>query len=763
MYQLRYNKIPQKWNNGLPIGNGRLAAMYWGDENKDIFSLNHEYLWRGKYRGKVADEVADKLPVLRELLKKRDYFRATVYANLFWGGLGGNSGTVPGRIDSYQPAGNLVFEFGKTAEDGRVPETAAENRCILDVQEGLMTAERAVKAGGENKVRCEAFCDCNDGGIIVRWKSCGEDKSRFAGRLRFERTDDPEAEYSYSCSREQISFTCRFICGIEYRVEVRVRTDGRINAEADGIDITDASEVICCTNIILSEGDIREFGFDFPHLLEKHTERFRSYMDRICFELDAPDCEEYTDVRIRRLKDGAADIKLQALYFHYGRYLMLSSCICGKLPPNLQGKWNQKIVPAWKCDYHLDINLQMNEWMLESMNFPEFAEKLTEFLLTFMKKGRVSAKNLWGCRGIFLPLASDVWADCTPESFGYAVWVGAAAWIAQPMWKHYLYTGDKEYLRDKAYRFFKEVAWFYEDFLAEDEEGVMQIMPSQSPENRFVGAGKVASVGICTSSAIDVQLAYDALGYAIAAAEILETDACAAEKWKQLRSRLPEFAVGSNGLLREWNEEFEEEEPGHRHLSHLYGLFPSDIFTPGGRRKEYDAAVKAFDHRMESKSGYTGWSRAWIANICARIGRPEDFYEQVTGLLTDFATESLLDIHPDMKRPGIDFAIFQIDGNFGMVSAVSEALCSSFDGKVHLLHALPKQWADGHLSGFKLPGGHTLSLTWKNGRVKNWEVTIGYSGKVVLVVNGKDVTVEGRPGETVKAEENDCTVQKIVK
>lgn len=729
MYKLKYSKIPEKWINGLPIGNGRLAAMYWGDNTKDIFSMNHEYLWRGKYRGKESNMVADKLPVLRELLKKRDYFRATVYANLFWGGLGGDSGTLPGRLDSYQPAGNLVFEFSQATE---------KSESELDIVRGVTSSIR------NGEVRCEAFCDSNDGCTLMRWKS----NKKFAGKLYFNRENDQDAEYESIYSVEGINFTCRFICGIYYRVEVKMKTNGIVHVGSDGILITDASEVICVVNIILSDGDICDCSFDFDSISEKHVTKFRSYMDRVSFKLDISDTDECIDTRIKKMKAGARDDKLQELYFHFGRYLMISSCICGKLPPNLQGKWNEKLNPMWKSDYHLDINLQMNEWMIESTNLSEFAVSLTDFMLKFLDGGRKTAKNLYGCRGICLPLSSDVWAECTPEAFGYAVWIGAAAWMAQPLWKHYIYTGDTEYLRNKAYQFFKEIALFYEDFLEEDENGIMQIMPSQSPENRFVGSGKLTSVSICKSSAIDVQLAYDALGYAIDSAEILQIDSDKVENWKILRSKLPPFSIGNDGRLLEWNEEFVEEQPGHKHLSHLYGLYPSDIFTPESRKREYEAAIKSLEYRLAHGGGYTGWSRAWIANIYARIGDSNEFYSQISGLLQDFATESLLDIHPHPVYP--DQGIFQIDGNFGMVSAVSEALCSFFDGKVHVLHALPESWEKGHILGIKLPGGHTISLSWEKGKAKELELTMGFCESVVIVVNGKEMSIRGKQGEKIK-------------
>lgn len=730
MYKLNYNKIPTEWINGLPIGNGRLAAMYWGSENKDILSLNHEYLWRGVTRNRTADDVADKLPLLRELLKNRDYFRASLYANTFFAGFGGDTALKEGRIDKYQPAGDIVFSFAKSTDN---------NKSELDIENGIITSIR-----NEN-IKGEFFCDSCDGLVLARWKG----ENPLDGILSFSRVEDVGADCYCNYSDNEIFFTCTFRGGISYSVIVKVSTDGTMQTADNGLVIKNANEVVCTANIIISGEDTRELNLDFDALYKKHSVKFKSYMDRMSFCIESEDNTDTIDERIKRVKSGEKDVKLQELYFHYGRYLMISSCIAGKLPPNLQGKWNGEIDPPWKSDYHFDINLQMNEWMIEGANLSEFAEGLTDFLLSFVEHGKESAKKLFGCRGIWLPLASDVWGRCTPESFGYAVWVGAAAWLAQSMWQHYIYTGDKNYLQHKAYKFFKEIATFYEDFLEEDENGVMQIMPSQSPENRFAGACDLITVGICSSSAIDVQLAFDALGYAIKTAEILGVDKEEAAKWQSLQDKLPEFKIGSDGRLLEWNEEFPEEQPGHKHLSHLYGLFPSDIFTPEGRRTEYDAAVKSFEYRMSHESGYTGWSRAWISNICARIGDKKGFYKQIEGLLVDFATESLLDIHPDPLKPGIDPDIFQIDGNFGMVSAVFEAVCGYFDGKAHFLRALPEEWKNGHISGLKLPGGHKVSFEWKDGKVTSLKVVVGYSGSLQSVINGEEFIINGPVGEIV--------------
>ncbi len=442
------------------------------------------------------------------------------------------------------------------------------------------------------------------------------------------------------------------------------------------------------------------------------------------------------------MRAGADANYLSELYFHYGRYLLISSSVCGKLPANLQGKWNELIAPPWDSDYHFDINLEMNYWMAEPCGMTACAEALFQYIEKFYESGAKAAKELYGCRGIWLPIQGDAWAKATPEAYGWAVWIGAAAWIAQHFWMHYIYNGDREFLQTRAYPYFVKVAEFYEDYLQEDAQGVLQIMPSQSPENRFAGTGYFpVSIGI--SSSMDVQLAYDALGYAFQSAEILQVDAEKAAIWRDMQSRLPVFQVGTDGRLLEWEVEREEVEPRHRHLSHLYGLYPSDIFMEGKYKEQYDGAIKSLYSRLQQGGGQTGWSRAWVACLMARIGDKAGFYEHFRALLTEFVTDSLLNLHPPY--------VFQIEGNFGGVAAVIEAVVSCCKGKVYLLRGLPEQWNEGSLSGLKTPGGHVLHMEWKDGNLTSLQITVGFSGEICFGETKAmpEKTYRGRPGENI--------------
>lgn len=727
MKMMRYDTPSENWMEGLPIGNGRLAAMVCGSENTDKLVLNHEWLWRGVTKDRTAEENSQYLPLVRKFLKDKDYFRAGIATNLFFGGIGGASG-IKDRIDCYQVAGEAVFEIYD------FKKYISRN---LNINTGIVNVKRETANGCINS---KFLANCESNLLVSSWNS--ENKTKFSGKLSFSRTDDAGAVYEHIVSEEKLIFNCSFEGGIKYSVVIHIDTDGAVLVSGNSVVVSDATYFNTLTNILTSVSN-DDYDVDFSSLNEaeeKHIKKFSAMMNRVELSLDK-DAELdnlTTDERIAKLKNGESDNGILELYFDYGRYLMISSAICGNLPANLQGKWNDRIAPPWGSDYHLNINLQMNYWLTEMCDLPECAQVLINYIERMAEKGEESAKNLYGCRGMWLPLSTDAWAAATPEAYGYAAWIGAAPWLMQHVWWHYTYSGDMDFLKERAYPLLKSVAEFYEDYLIEDEEGVMQIAPSQSPENRFVGAGDIP-ISICTSSSMDVQLAYDALNYAILSSKILSVDDEQRQIWEKLRDNLPEFKIGTDGRLLEWNEEFEECEPGHRHLSHLYGLYPSDLFTPERNSKQYEAAIKSLDYRLVHDGGYTGWSRAWTACMYARIGDKPKFYEHFTSLVKTFATSSLLDLHP----PGI----FQIDGNFGAVAAVVEAIVSCTDNKVHLLRGLPKEWKNGSLKGVKVPGGHKLDVIWSNGRVEKLNIVFGYTESVTVCMNGESHEFNGDCGE----------------
>jgi alpha-L-fucosidase 2 len=733
--KLWFNKPSDDWMNGLPIGNGRLAAMVRAGEAADVLSLNHEWLWRSVHRWRDNQPSADKLAEVRSLLQQGDFFRATALANLWFGGLGGIS-KLPSRVDAFQPAGDLSFVLG---------DQAAFVMRELDLQHGIARIKRQTVTGTVVESQYLAHPELNR--IICHWQGSGT----FSGALTYSRTADPDLHEALHLTNRGLRFIGRFVEGMAYAVAAELDTDGAIVLEEDRISIIDATELLISVNLATSVRGIDEelaawpavvVRAAWPALLRSHQEAFAAKMDRFSVALDLPDSPLPVDERIEALRGGATDENLIMLLAAYGRYLLVSTSICGELPANLQGKWNDSIHPPWDCDYHLDINLQMNYWAAEAGNLSDCTEALLQYIERMVPHGRKAARDLYGCRGVWLPIQTDAWGRATPESYGWAVWIGAAPWIARHFWWHYSYTGDLAFLRERAYPFFRDIAGFYLDYCVADESGTWQIMPSQSPENRFEGTG-LWPVSIGISAAMDVQLAFDALGYAIDAACLLNVDREESGRWQQLGDHLPPFAVGTDGRLLEWDREQPEVEPGHRHLSHLYGLYPSDLFNPETRQPEFDAAVRSLDYRLAQGGGHTGWSRAWVACLYARAGRAEEVRDHLRDLIVDFATESLLDLHPPH--------IFQIDGNFGATAAVIESLAQFWNGKLHLLRALPAAWPDGQVRGLRVPGGHSLDFSWKDGRLEALTATIGYSGSLAIACRDRaDQILQGKPGDLIE-------------
>ena len=437
MNKMLYTKIPKEWMEGLPVGNGRLAAMVWGDEEKDTLSLNHEWLWRGKHRNREVIPASAHLNNLRDLLKKRSFFKASLLANMYFAGDGGVS-PIDNRVDPYQPAGDLYFQISGN------PEFVSRG---LDIEKGIVSVIRRVDGG---QIVSTHLASCEN--ELLMSQLCSE--KAFSCNISLSRIVDKEAVYKLSQTDNKLIFDCEFIGGISHRVVSEIKTDGQISTTDNKFFVANASYVKCITNIATSvfsrDEELAKYPvsfLDFEADIKKHSEKFSKMMNGVSLSITEEDGLSGLSIeeRIERVREGNRDNGISQLYFDFGRYLMISSSICGSLPANLQGKWNDKLIPDWDSDYHFDINLEMNYWMAEPCDLSVCTEALLKYLESFYESGKKAAKELYGCRGIYLPLQTDAWGISTPESFGWAAWVGAAPWAAQSFWHHYIYTGDIEF------------------------------------------------------------------------------------------------------------------------------------------------------------------------------------------------------------------------------------------------------------------------------------------------------------------------------
>ena len=765
---LWYSSPASEWKEGLPIGNGRLAGMVMGGVMNDRVALNHEWLWRARNRHR------DLLPKERDLGRIRELFfagktlEAGKLANDMLGGTGGVSGK-PNRVDPYQPAGDLLINTAHCE--------IADYRRELDLDRALVTV--SYREHG-TVLRREYLAHSELPVIAVRLST--ESREPFRATLSLNRIDDPDCTIERTSSDDVFGFTGRFPEGVRFAVQAKVLVDGRADHDAElHAMLLDAREVLVITGIAVDHdgGDrcgrsdplpaclaqIESAPRSWSKLVSGHVRAHRRLYRGVTLDIGEDRSGVPTDVRLARMRDGEPDDGILALYANLGRYLLIASSRPGGLPANLQGKWNEELHPPWESDLHHDINLQMNYWPAEVCGLGELTGPLFDHIERFVPHGREAAWQLYRCTGVWFPIQTDPWGRSTPESYGWDCWIGAAAWLAQHLWWHYEYTLDKRFLRTRAYPFIRDVAAFYQDYLvphpqAEKATGDrlqatgsaasrwkaepvafnlkpvakaaglkpkaqspkpkhwLVPVPSQSPENRFVGGTE--PVSLCIGATMDIELITDVLSHAVEASGILNTDAGLRARWRRILDRLPPLQIGKHGQLQEWLEDYDEVEPGHRHISHLFALYPGDQLTPEGEPELTRAARASLERRLAQKGGHTGWSRAWTVCCLARLREGNLARHHLERLVLDFATNSLLDLHPPR--------IFQIDGNFGGTAGLCEMLLQSHRSIIRILPALPDAWANGKVAGLRARGGFGIDIAWAGGRVRSVTVQ-SYFGK----------------------------------
>ena len=760
--KLWYTAPGREWLEGLPIGTGRLAAMVLGTHRRERVALNHEWLWKGVNRGRDTEDKSHLLPEVRRLFLDGEYEEGTRAANAAFGGGGGVSGR-PNRVDPYQPAGDLYIEFDHGVIHGY--ERA------LDLDTASVTVSYQA---GKARLTREYVAHLVEDLIFIRVRQEGLPFNCVAW---LDRAHDPDCRLDFTTDTDRLTLDGHIDSGVDFRVQADVwQQDGTARLLDDRkLLLQGVTEAVFAINIGVlardknaasecSEKEL-ETPVNWEVLYQTHVEEHARHYGSMSLDIPMAEVQRPTDERIRRLREGEPDPGLALLYFQYARYLLCASAANASLPANLQGKWNEDLSPPWQCDYHHDINLQMNYWIAEPAGMQKYVEALFQHIERFVPHAQKAASDLYGCRGVWFPIQTDAWGRATPESCGHAVWIGAAPWLAQHLWWHYEYGLDLDFLRRRAYPFFKEIARFYEDYLVEDGEGSLQIVPSQSPENRFVGGGEMP-VSLGVSATMDLILARQALGYAVTSSELLNLDENDRERWRDLAERLPDLKIGRHGQLQEWNEDFDEVEPSHRHVSHLIGLYPGDTLDPEGTPELWHAGEVSLERRLEAGGGHTGWSRAWVACLYARLGRAGEAWEHVSHLIADFATDTLLDLHPPR--------IFQIDGNLGGAAAIIEMLLQSYHGELHLLPALPAAWPSGRVSGLRGRGGFTVGLEWEKGRLvrasirsaasapctlrdapDHWEITTAEEKPVRIRRAGHRIRFGARSGETYRLTASD--------
>lgn len=750
-YILWYDTAAREWTEALPVGNGRIGGMLFGRTDNERLQVNEESLWGGSHIPNNNPGALENLPKIRQLILDD---RITEAFDLAQEHIAGK----PGSLRSYQVLSDIFFHF----HDSNT--TIINYKRELNLETGITSV--SYQRNGIF-VSYELFASAPHDVMVLYMKSSA--KGPLDMRVQMKREKDADI----TAAGNSIIMTGQVLDqddpglgpgGANMKFYAKLITEdynGNISVRGNELVLTGGTQATFLFSAA-TDYNIQGLNFDrsidpaqkcedllqaagslsFNTLKKRHLEDHSAMFNRVSFSLGenhVPDTLP-TDKRLERFKTGADDPELITTYFQLGRYLLMgSSRHPAQLPANLQGIWNEFLWAPWGADYHVNINLQMNYWPAEVCNLSETTAPLINFVSEVTVPGSVTAREMYGAKGWTMHHTTDVFGKTAViDGVYWGMFPLGGPWMTLSVWRHFEFTCDTAYLRDTAYPIMKGASEFISTFVFEDKEGYLVTAPSYSPENSYFDPVSGKEFKLTYAPTMDIQIITEVLNNTIKASGILNIDPGFADSLQNVLDKLPPVRVASNGTIMEWIKEYKEFEPGHRHISHLFGLHPGTQITPE-TPELFGAARNTLEHRLAHGGGHTGWSRAWIINFYARLLDGEECYKHLRLLLEKSTLPNLFDTHPP----------FQIDGNFGGTAGIAEMLLQSHNEMIRILPALPSAWPQGTITGLKARGNFEVDITWNEGKLTNIRIKSLCGSPLKLSYSGKTVEYPTKKGEVL--------------
>lgn len=711
--KLWYSQPAKQWVEALPIGNGRIAAMIFGNPSKEKLQLNESSFWSGGPSRNDNPDGANVLDSTRYYIFEKNYKKAENLAN---------KGLTAKKLHGakFQSIGNLNIDFENTNNYTNFYRE-------LDIEKALTTT--TFTANGVTYKR-EVFASEPDQVIVIRLTASQKGKLSFTTYFDGELQKTSKALDNHTLEMTGLSSSHEGVSGqVKYNATANIITFGGIKTvKENGINVSHANEVLILVSMATNFTNYKTLDTNetlksnnflakaskksYQSLLENHIKTYQKYFKRVDFDLGTSEAAKLpTDQRVKNFAT-SYDPALVTLYYQFGRYLLISSSQPDGQVANLQGIWNGNNNPAWDSKYTININTEMNYWPAEKTNLPEMHQPLIQMVKELSETGAETANVMYKSRGWVAHHNTDIWRITGVVDFANAgLWPMGGAWLSQHLWDKYLYCGDKNYLKS-IYPILKSACNFYEDFLIEEPfHKWLVVSPSVSPEN--IPQDHQGSA-LAAGNTMDNQIVFDLFSKTIKAAQILNLDQEQIAKWKGVIDRLPPMQIGKYGQLQEWIEDWDNPNDKHRHVSHLYGLFPSNQINPVTTPELFDASKTVLIHRGDVS---TGWSMGWKVNLWAKLLDGNHAYKLIKDQLSLVEKDgwgekggtyaNLFDAHPP----------FQIDGNFGCTSGITEMLLQTQNGSIDILPALPEEWKNGKITGLRTYGGFEVNLVWENNQI----------------------------------------------